>query len=182
MALPAIAAGAAKGLAAARKGMAAVKGVRKAGKLGKAGEKIGKAAMRGPSPGAPTPEAEEKAPDEATNKFSAFTRPEVIMFIVAILLDIFGVICLILDIFFGVGEIPSWFSDGAGIIFIGGWMWFRSGRMEVPERAKQRAEKGLRKLFRGKYKKFFTPILGEVAPLVGAFPFWSLAVYYELTS
>jgi len=182
MALPAVVAGAAKGLAAARKGIAAAKGVRKAGKLGKAGKKIGKAATKRPSPGIPTPGAEEKAPDEATNKFSAFTRPEVIILIVAILLDIFGVICLILDIFFGIGEIPSWISDGVGTIFIGGWMWLRSGVMKTSERVKQGTEKGLRKLFRGKYKKFFTPILGEVAPFVGGLPFWSLAAYYELTS
>jgi len=169
MALPAIAAG-------------ATKGVQRVGKVEKVGEKVGRAAIKRPSPGAPAPEIKEKAPDEATDKFSALTRPGVIMLIVAILIDIFGVICLLLDIFFGIGEIPSWISDGAGIVFIGGWIWFRSGRVEVSERAKQRTEKGLKKLFRGKYKKFLTPILGEVAPLVGAFPFWSLAAYYELTS
>ncbi len=179
MALPVIAAGAAKGLAAAGRGVKAAKGVQKAGEIGK---RVGRAVQKRPLPGAPTPGTEEKAPDEATNKFSALTRPGVIMLIIAIFIDIFGVICLLLDIFFGVGEIPSWISDGAGIVFIGGWIWFRSGRVEVPERAKQRTEKGLKKLFRGKYKKFLTPILGEVAPFVGAFPFWSLAAYYELTS
>lgn len=175
MALPAIAAGAARGLAAAGRGLA--KGARGVGR------RIGKVARKRPSLAAPPTKAEEEVPeDEAARKISALTRPEVIMLLIAILLDIFGIICLILDIFFGVGEIPSWISDGVGIVFISGWMWFRSGRVEVPERVKKGAERGLRKLFRGKWKKFLTPILGEVAPLVGAFPFWSLAVYYELTS
>jgi hypothetical protein len=112
-------------------------------------------------------------------KTSALISPEgVAMMFVAGILDIIGVICLILDIFFGIGEIPSWISDGIGIIFISGWMFLRSGRVEAPERA----QRGLRKLFRGKWKRFLTPIIGEVTPFVGALPFWTLSVYFELTS
>jgi len=127
--------------------------------------------------------AEEIPEDVGTKKFTAIISPEgVAMLSLAGILDIIGVICLILDLFFGIGEIPSWISDGVGIIFIGGWMWFRSGRITVPERAKKRTEKYLRKIFRGKWKKFLTPVVGEVAPIVGVLPFWTLAVYYELTS
>jgi hypothetical protein len=117
-----------------------------------------------------------QTPEEA--EASPLTRPGVIILFIAILLDLFGITCLILDIFFGVGEIPSWISDGIGIIFISGWMFLKSGRIEAPEKA----QRGLRKLFRGKWKKFLTPIIGEVCPFVGALPFWSLTVYYELTS
>jgi len=158
MALPAIAAGAAKALKGAGAGM------------GRIGKGIGQELKKRPT-ALPTPTAEEE-------DRSVLTRPEVIFLLIAILLDLFGIVCLVLDIFFGVGEIPSWISDGVGIIFIGGWMFLRSGRVEMPERA----QKGLRKLFRGKWKKFLTPIIGEVAPFVGALPFWSLAVYFELTS
>jgi len=174
MALPAVAAGVAKGLKTTGKG------------LKKVGKRVGKETRKRPpdrrSPQA-APVREEAPEDEATRKFSALVSPEgVAMISIAGILDLVGVICLVLNIFFGVGEILSWISDGVGIIFISGWMLFRSRRVEVPERVKRRTERGLRKLFRGKWKKFLTPILGEVAPLVGAFPFWSLAVYYELTS
>lgn len=104
------------------------------------------------------------------------------MLILAIILDIIGVICFILDIFFAIGEIPSWISDAIGTVFIGSWLFFQSGKVVVPERIKKGPESLIRKLFRGKYKRFLTPILGEVTPFVGVFPFWTLAVYFELTS
>ena len=159
MAIPAIAAGAAKALKGVGAGM------------GRIGKGIGQELKKRPA-ALPTPTAKEE------EDRSVLTRPEVIFLFIAILLDLFGVVCLVLDIFFGVGEILSWISDGVGIVFIGGWMFLRSGRVEMPERA----QKGLRKLFRGKWKKFLTPIIGEVCPFVGALPFWSLAVYFELTS
>ncbi len=158
MALPAIAAGAAKALKGVEAGM------------GKIGKGIGQELKKRPT-ALPTPAAEEE-------DRSALTRPEVIFLVIAILLDLFGIVCFLLDIFFGIGEIPSWISDGVGIVFIDGWMLLRSGRIETPERA----QKGLRKLFRGKWKKFLTPIIGEVTPFVGVLPFWSLSVYFELTS
>lgn len=178
MALPVIVAGAARGLAAAGRGLA--KGARGAGR------RVGEAARRRPSIAAPPTKAEEEAPeDEATRKTSALLSTEGLTWLpMAILLDIFGIICLILNIFFGAGEILSWISDGIGIIFINGWMLFRSGKVvETPSRTKGGLFRFdfLRKLFRGKYKRFLTPILGEVAPFVGALPFWSLAVYFELT-
>ena len=128
----------------------------------------------------------EEAPEEEVSeegKRSALTRPEVIFLFIAILLDLFGILCLSLDIFFGLGEIISLIPKVIGIIFIGGWMLFRSRGAETPERADQGFTRFLRKFFRGKYKRFLTPIIGECAPILGnALPFWSLAVYYELTS
>ena len=115
-------------------------------------------------------------------KTSALLGPGIVMLILAIILDIIGVICFVLNIFFVIGEIPSLISDIIGMIFIGGWMFFRSGKVGIPERAKKRPENLIRKLFRGKYKKFLTPVVGEVAPFVGALPFWTLSVYFELTS
>ncbi len=176
MPLPAIAAGAAKGLKGVAKGVQAL------------GKGIGKGAKKGPPPFAPPTEAaeaerEETPEEETARKSMALLRPEgIAMMSLAGILDLIGLICLILDIFFGVGEIPSWISDGVGIIFVGGWMFFRAGRVEVPERVKRGVDKGLRKLFRGKWKKFLTPVIGEVAPFVGALPFWTISVYFELTS
>ena len=115
-------------------------------------------------------------------KTSALLGPGIVMLILAIILDIIGVICFALNIFFAIGEIPSFISDIIGMIFIGGWMFFRSGTAEIPGKAKKRAENLIRKLFRGKYKRFLTPMVGEVAPFVGVLPFWTLSVYFELTS
>lgn len=176
MALPAVAAGVAKGVKAAGK------------ELKKVGKRVGKEARKRPpdrrSPQA-APVREEAPEDETTRKISALVSPEgVAMISIAGILDLVGVICLVLDIFFGVGEILSWLSDGIGIIFIGGWMFFRSGKVVgAPKRTKGGlfSLDFLKTIFRGKYKKFLTPIIGEVLPFVGALPFWSLAVYFELT-
>jgi len=171
MALPAVVAGAAKGLKVGGK------------ILGKAGKRIGKEAKRVPLFGRGRARPRESPEDEEARKTTALLTPEgTVMLSLAVMLDIFGVLCLIMDVFFGLGEIPSWISGAVGIIFIGGWMLFRSGRMAVPGRAKKRVGRGLRKVFQGKWKRFLTPILGEVTPVIGGLPFWTLAVYYELTS
>jgi len=122
------------------------------------------------------PEAEEVKGRETGNIGNLFSPEGVIMLPLAVLLDLIGVIliCLGLDDFF--------ITDIVGILLIGGWMFLRSQTIVVPERAKQKVEKGLKKLFRGKWSKFLTPIIGELIPYVGALPCWTLAVYYELTS
>ncbi len=101
----------------------------------------------------------------------------VIILPLAIILDITGAIllCVGLDDFF--------LTDIIGIIFIGGWMLFRSGKViETPKRGGGLFRMDfLRKLFRGKYKRFLTPFIGEIILYLGALPFWSLAVYFELT-
>ena len=96
----------------------------------------------------------------------------------AIFLDILGLI----EVIPVIGSALSYIPDLIGLIFIGGWMYFRSGRVEIPERAERRFKGKFRKLFRGKYKKFLIPILGEAIPFVGIFSFWIFAVYFELTS
>lgn len=100
----------------------------------------------------------------------------VIILPLAIILDITGAIllCVGLDDFF--------LTDIIGIIFIGGWLWFRSGKVvETPKRGGLFKMDFLRKLFRGKYKRFLTPFIGEIIFYLGALPFWTLAVYFELT-
>ena len=50
----------------------------------------------------------------------------ILMLFLAGLLDLIGVICLILDLVFGIGEVLSFIPDGIGIIFFGGWSLMRS--------------------------------------------------------
>ncbi|MCK4473976.1 hypothetical protein KAU40_01795 [Candidatus Parcubacteria bacterium] len=155
MALPAIVAGAAKALSAAGKGL-------KASRLAKGAKFLPK--------GKRTQEQEREAPGLLSTEGIAILP-------IAIILDITGMIllCVGLDDFF--------LTDIIGIIFIGGWLWLRTGKItETPKRKRGLFKMDfLRKLFRGKYKRFLTPFIGEVIFYLGAFPFWSLAVYFELT-
>ena len=124
---------------------------------------------------------EQEGPDAlqtAGGGIGALFSPEgVIMMPIAVILDLVGIILIIfaLDDFF--------ITDIIGIIFISAWMFIRSSTAAVPERMQKRTQTGVAKLFRGsKWKKFLTPIIGEVIPYVGALPCWTLAVYYEITS
>lgn len=115
---------------------------------------------------------------ETGNTGNLFSPEAVIMLPLAIFLDLIGLIliCFGLDDFF--------ITDIFGILVIGGWMLARSQTITVSGKAKQRVEKGLKKLLRGKGGKgrLLRPIIGELIPYVGALPCWTLAVYYELTS
>ncbi len=123
---------------------------------------------------------EQEGPDAlqiAGGGISALFGPEgVVMMAIAIILDLVGIIliCFGLDDFF--------ITDIIGIIFISTWMFLRSSTVAVPKKMQERTQKGVAKLFRGKWKKFLTPIIGELIPYVGALPCWTLAVYYEITS
>lgn len=133
---------------------------------------------------------EVKALEQTVKKVGGLLSPEgIIMLPFAILLDIAGVIFTILDIAYGIGEIPSWISDGIGIIFFGLWILIRHQTMasqkelakEVAERRK--AIKGAVKQARrmGKGLRFAISTIGEILPLVGAIPFWTWLVWSELT-
>lgn len=125
-----------------------------------------------------------------------------IMLPIAILLDILGVICTILDIAFGTGEIISWITDIVGTIIIGGWIFFnflmrrfvtkeseeKIGEKikeikEFPEKKKKlisRAPKLAERLKGGKrILKVVGGIIGEYIPIIGALPFWTLIVWSE---
>ena len=56
-----------------------------------------------------------------------FLSPEAIMMLfLAGLLDLIGIICLLLDLAFGVGEILSYIPDIIGIILFGSWILMRT--------------------------------------------------------
>ena len=122
------------------------------------------------------PGAEEVAGIEIGNIGNLFSPEAVIMLPLAILFDLIGIILVL----FGLDDFGI--TDIFGIILLGGWMYSRSQAVTLPPGAKAKAEKGLAKLFRGPWKRFLTPIIGEVIPYIGVLPFWTFAVYYELTS
>ena len=115
----------------------------------------------------------------------------------AIILDIVGVICLILDVVVGIGEIASFIPDVIGIVFFGFWMLVRSQGEKTYKEAMEdvsgealehhRKVRAAGKSFRKGSKragrqgiKFFAAMLGELVPLLGALPFWTIFAISEL--
>lgn len=123
------------------------------------------------------------------------------MLFLAGLLDIIGIICLILDALFGIGEVLSYIPDTIGIVFFGAWVVFRAatkkeGEEKIEDLKRQLAErrgkrektrekklaKKLAKKGMNKGLKFGLAALGELIPFLGALPFWTIYVYSELKS
>ena len=101
----------------------------------------------------------------------------IIMMSVAGLLDLTGWILIIflLDDFF--------ILDIIGTLIIGTWLFFRTGKGGTTSRLKTQAQKGLKKLFTGKWGKFLMPIVNEVIPYWGdIMPSWTITVFFNLTS
>lgn len=95
---------------------------------------------------------------------SSFMSPEaIIMMAIAIVLDLAGLMALILS-FVGVGIPLSFLLDIIGFIFIGGWIFTKSGKL--PKKTFRRL--GMNTLF-------------ELIPVVGDIWFgWTFIVYKEL--
>ena len=126
---------------------------------------------------------------------SSFTTPEgVLMLFLAGLLDLIGLLCLIADLAFGIGEIFSFIPDVIGIIFFGSWMLMRlqasgddvkdmtkqvSDKKQTMETSKKVLKKTAKKASR-KGLRFGLASLGELIPLLGALPFWTIFVISEL--
>jgi hypothetical protein len=119
----------------------------------------------------------------------------------AALLDIIGIICFIANVFFGIGEILSFIPDFIGLVLFGMWVSFRAmtkqeGKekkqgltMEVMERKKeQKTMKMKMKMSKlkgvkiGRFAKFGLASIGELIPIIGVLPFWTIYVYWELKS
>ncbi len=122
-------------------------------------------------------EDEEEAPEEKTaeTKIGSLLTPEgILMMFLAIVIDLFGLVLFILS-FLGVGVILSGVSDVLGLLFIGSWMFSRSGNITVT--------KGAKKLTTKLFKRLGLSFLGELIPFFGDIaPCWTLAVYFELRS
>ena len=121
----------------------------------------------------------------------------VIMLALAGILDIIGIICLILWLVAGIGGVLSYIPDIIGIGFFGFWMFMRSQGEKTQEesvgevseavakhkrkvrRAKKVFQKGAKRA--GKHGlKFLGAMIGELIPLLGALPFWTIFVLLEL--
>jgi hypothetical protein len=119
----------------------------------------------------------------------------------AALLDIIGIICFIANVFFGIGEIFSFIPDFMGLFFFGAWVTFRAmtkpaGKEKKQELAikvagRKKERKAMVKTTQGIIKKgmkigrkgkFLLAALGELVPIIGALPFWTIYVYWELKS
>ena len=122
------------------------------------------------------------------------------MLFLAGLLDLIGGLCLIADLAFGIGEIFSFIPDMIGIVFFGLWVLMRSQMKTTVEGAKeemgkiakqkmehrQKIKKGVKTLKKNVKKASIKGLrvglasLGELIPILGALPFWTIFVISEL--
>lgn len=111
-------------------------------------------------------QAEEKAGP------SLFSPEGILMLTIAVALDLIGLIFFILS-FVGIGIPLSWMLDLAGLVVIGGWMFFRTGRVVAPQRGTR--------TFGRLFKRLGFAFVGEAIPFFGDIAFcWTLLVYFEL--
>jgi hypothetical protein len=104
--------------------------------------------------------------------FGFLSPGAIIMFPLAIVLDIIGLIFFILSMI-GVGIPCSWLLDLAGLLTVGLWIFFRSGALK--------GSKGVEKLAKKALKRLGAATLVEVIPFVGDIsPSWTWLVWKEL--
>ncbi len=175
MPLPAIAAGAARGLAAVGRG--AAKGARGLGK------RATKRAIRRPASGAPAEETEEGEEAPKKSKSSILLSPEgVLMMFVGGLLDVLSIIGAILILAFGVGLIFAKIVYIVGLVIVGSWAFFRSGTVITGKKGAGLGKKGGKALM-SFLKRQWPKLAGKAVPAIGdSLPLWSWTVYSELTS
>lgn len=113
----------------------------------------------------------------ANQEVSLFSPEAVLMLIIAVIVDLVG----LLEFIPVVGSVISLISDIFGIIFFGAWMLFRSQRVAVTARTAERVAKVGRWARR---LRWLRPLcfIGEFIPFVGILPLWTLLVYSELQS
>lgn len=80
------------------------------------------------------------------------------------------------------GQVISILIDIGALLFIGGWMYFRSGSITVPSKTGVRTAKVLKWAKRLKWLRPLCVII-EMIPMVSSpLPLWILVVYAELKS
>lgn len=108
---------------------------------------------------------------EETGKRGVFFSPEGIMMI--IIAGIIDFLDLITASFFVV--------DLFALVFVGGWILFRSGMLKVRHRTEARVAKATKWVRRLRWLRPLLIFL-EFIPVIGAAPCWTLLVYFELKS
>ena len=109
---------------------------------------------------------------------------DIVIFFMAILIDGLGVLCLLLDILFGIGEIISFILDFSGFIIFGLWALAKGESLSISSvKKKGKAARAVKKAFAKKIgKRFAFAFAGELIPFVGALPFWTMFVYSIIKS
>jgi len=104
-------------------------------------------------------------------KFPKLTPESILILPLAVFIDIIGIILVL----FGADDFGI--LDIVGICTIGSWQLFKAGKISAPK-----VKKGgfLKKIFTGKWSRFFVTWGGEIIPYVGWLPFWTSAVYFQL--
>ena len=89
------------------------------------------------------------------------TSPEgILMLAVSVIADLLGIVCLILDLAFGIGEIAHLIVDVIFTIIFGVWMIARSGT----PRAGSRIGQFIKKRLFGWIGLEFVPVIGDIVP------------------
>ncbi len=106
-----------------------------------------------------------------TNIFSPINLVGLLM---AVFLDLFGILCLLFNYIFGVliGEALSTISDLIGIVFFALWCSVKSGGIVSLKSVKNKK----------RIVKSLLTFLGETIPFIGALPFWTIFVLSEILS
>lgn len=123
-------------------------------------------------------EAKTEAEAREVRRATAFFSPEAFyLFPIAVALDLTGVIlvCFGLDDF--------WITDIIGILFIGFYLYFRSGTLKVTYKAEAKITKTVTKVAKwARRLRWLRPLLMalEFIPYVGVAPCWIIVVYLEL--
>jgi len=133
----------------------------------------------------PTEEAPEEGEEreESTAKMSALLSPEgILMLSVGGLLDILSIIGAILILAFGTGLLFSKIVYIVGLIIVGTWIFFRSGKLPAEGKKGGFMKRGGRGLL-SFLKRQWPKLAGKAIPAIGdVIPFWTWTVYSELTS
>ena len=107
-----------------------------------------------------------------------------VIFAMAILIDVLGLLCLFLDILFGIGEIFSFILDISGFIIFGLWALAKGESLSISSvKKKGKAARAAKKALAKKIgKRFAFTFIGELIPFLGALPFWTIFVYSIIKS
>ncbi len=97
------------------------------------------------------PQSQEK------EKPSILSAEGIIMMLLAGLFEVVNIILAISDLAFGIGTILAPIVNGIATIFIGGWLFFRTGKLPL--------------------KKALLPLGLNSLPVVRFFPFWLWSVW-----
>ena len=123
---------------------------------------------------------EEKTEQEIERMGALFSPEGVFLLSLAIILDFLTAVCVVLIWLFGVGLLFAKIVYIIGLIFIGGWVFIRSGFLPGKGKIRKKMLRGLTNFLKRQWKKLAVraiPGVGDVLPGI-----WTWTVYSELRS